>query len=123
MRRGAHPLEREVGQISKSLGLVAEAFLVTIRLHALFALMLTDFGLTTLFETAHGGCWLVGWLCVGKVSGSGDDFVERVFDDAFRAEGLEVGDEVTGGGLVDDGLDSDPAILREGADGGSAEGR
>ena len=62
MRRGAHPLEREVGQISKSLGLVAEAFLVTIRLHALFALMLTDFGLTTLFETAHGGCWLVGWL-------------------------------------------------------------
>ena len=36
------------------LGLVAEALLVAIRLHALTTLVLTDLGLTTLLEIAHG---------------------------------------------------------------------
>ena len=57
--RHGHGL-RQGATATRSLGLVAEALLVTIRLHALFALMLTDFCLTTFFETAHCGCWLVG---------------------------------------------------------------
>ena len=36
------------------LGLIAKALLMAISLHALSALMLTDFRLTTFFETSHG---------------------------------------------------------------------
>jgi hypothetical protein len=46
------------------LGLVAEALLVAIRLHALATLVLADLGLPTLLEVAHGlvgsGCFLRG---------------------------------------------------------------
>lgn len=44
----------------KPLGLIAEALLVAVRLHALAALVLTDFGLTTLLEVTHN-IKLVGW--------------------------------------------------------------
>ena len=39
-----------------SLGLVAEALLVAIGLHALAALVLADLGLPTLLKVAHGIC-------------------------------------------------------------------
>ena len=39
-----------------SLGLVAEALLVAIGLHALAALVLADLGLPTLLKVAHGFC-------------------------------------------------------------------
>jgi hypothetical protein len=37
-------------------GLIAEALLVAILLHALLALVLVDFGLTAFLDGAHGGC-------------------------------------------------------------------
>ena len=50
------PDRRSRGSL-KSLGLVAEALLVAIGLHALTALVLADLGLPTLLEVAHGICW------------------------------------------------------------------
>ena len=41
---------------NRSLGLVAEALLVAIGLHALAALVLADLGLSTLLKVAHGIC-------------------------------------------------------------------
>ena len=38
----------------RALGLVTKALLVAIGLHALFALMLADFRLTTFFKASHG---------------------------------------------------------------------
>jgi hypothetical protein len=39
--------------LRRRLKLVTQALLVAIRLHALFAFVLVDFGLTTLFERSH----------------------------------------------------------------------
>lgn len=47
-------LSMQPGVPARLLGLVAKALLVAVRLHALFALMLADFRLTTFFETSHG---------------------------------------------------------------------
>ena len=46
----------QVARGKDPLGLVAEALLVAIGLHALAALVLADLGLPTLFEVAHGIC-------------------------------------------------------------------
>lgn len=64
---------------------------MAIRLHALATLVLTNFGLTTLFEIAHGlGSFVIfcgfrrpqfrlKWFCLG------DDLIERILDDALCA--------------------------------------
>ena len=57
-----------------SLGLVAQTLLVAIRLHALTALMLADLCLTDFFQVTHG-------LVFSEELEN--DFVERIFDDAF----------------------------------------
>ena len=52
-----------------------------------------------------------------------DDLIERKFDDTFRAQYFQVRDDLTGNRLADNGLDCDPFAIREGGDGGTAEGR
>ena len=54
MRSAGPDHASRTGEIS--LGLVAEALLVAIGLHALTALVLADLGLPTLLEVAHGIC-------------------------------------------------------------------
>ena len=75
------------------LGLVAEALLVAIGLHALTALVLADLGLPTLLEVAHNIFWLglssadfLNRNSVKFVVRLGDDLVERIFNNAFRAQ-------------------------------------
>ncbi len=54
---------------------------------------------------------------------SEDDFRQRVFDDALGSKFFEVGDEVAGHGVLDDGFDGDPVVFREVGNGGPAQGR
>jgi hypothetical protein len=61
-------------------GLVAETLLVAVLLHALLALVLVDFRFTAFLDGAHGVCC----RCYVTVKKSGNDFVERIFDDALR---------------------------------------
>ncbi len=44
----------EVVRSARSLRLVAQALLVAVGFHPLFALMFADLGLTTFFEATHG---------------------------------------------------------------------
>lgn len=72
----------------EDLGLVAKALLVAVRLHALSALMLADFGLTAFFQASHGIRYLVGSVRFSRLLESGrleDDFREWILDDALGA--------------------------------------
>ena len=66
---------------------------MAIGLHALTALMLADLGLPTLLEVAHNIFWLglssadfLNRNSVKFVVLLGDDFVERIFNNAFRSQ-------------------------------------
>ena len=54
---------------------------------------------------------MVNYGFSGRQGESGDDLVQRVFDDPFRAQVLEVWDEVSDSGLVDDGFHGHSAGL------------
>lgn len=56
--RSAGPDHASRTREEDSLGLVTEALLVAIGLHALAALVLADLGLPTLLEVAHSIFWL-----------------------------------------------------------------
>ena len=87
---------------------------MAICLHALSALMLTDFRLTTFFETSHG-FGILGYVVIRTVK-SGDlcsenDFREGVFNDSFCSELFEVRNEVACNGVLNDGLKGNPSIF------------
>lgn len=52
-----------------------------------------------------------------------DQLVERVFNDAFRAEGLELRNDIPDDGFVNDRFHGQPAFFRQVGDGGAAQGR
>jgi len=66
---------------AQSLGLVTQALLVPVQLHALAALVLRDLGFAFLLDGSHRGFVLV-------LSGLSliDNLVQRIFDDAFGTE-------------------------------------
>jgi hypothetical protein len=47
--------DRSINPVQR-LGLVAETLFVAVLLHALFALVLVDLGLTAFLDGAHGSC-------------------------------------------------------------------
>ena len=92
---------------------------MAVLLHALFALVLVDLRFPAFLDGAHGG-YCDGWLAVkesGERIGSGNKLVERILDDAFRAETLEVGDDVSYHDFVNHRFNRHPAGLGELGDG------
>src|SRR5689334_19130639 len=65
-----------------ALGLVTQALLVAIRLLALFAFVLVDLRLATLLERSH----VLVLRLVEKITRSVHDLVQRIFNDALRAQ-------------------------------------
>ena len=82
---------------------------MAVLLHALLALVLVDFRFTAFLDGAHGVCC----RCYVTVRKSGNDFVERVFDDALRAKALELGDNVPNDDFVNHSLNRHPIRLGE----------
>ena len=85
-------------------GLVAETLLVAVLLHALLALVLVDFCFTAFLDGAHGVCC----RCYVTVRKSGDDFIEWIFDNALRAQALELRDNVSNDDFVNHSLNCHP---------------
>ena len=88
---------------------------MAISLHALSALVLADFCLTTFFETSHG-FGILGYVVIRTMK-SGDfclenDFREWVFYDSFSSELFEIRDEVARYGVFNNGFNGDPSIFR-----------
>ena len=82
---------------------------MAVLLHALLALVLVDFRFTAFLDGAHGVCC----RCCVTVRKLGNDFVERVFDDALRAKALELGDNVPNDDFVNHSLNRHPIRLGE----------
>lgn len=112
---------------------------MAICLHALLALVLTDFRLTTFFKTSHGfgfsrfGCqriageWQESWYLEFETwylkIVLQNDLTKRVFDDALGSKFFKVGDKVSCDGILDDRFDGYPVVLGEAGNGRAAEGR
>ena len=88
-------------------GAVTQALLMAVLLHAFLALVLIDFGLTAFLNGAHGVC-VRGWFAMKD---SGNDFVERVFDDALGPDPLQLGDDVAHDDFVNHRLDREPTFF------------
>ncbi|MCQ5042048.1 hypothetical protein, partial [Akkermansia muciniphila] len=74
-------------RIAQTLGLVTQTLLVTVLTHALAALLLVVFCFTAFFERSHDCCsFVVLLLCEKNLV---NHLVKRVFNDAFRSQGLE----------------------------------
>lgn len=107
------------------LGLVTKALLMTVRLHALSALVLADFCLTTFFQASHGiglfGCLVVRSANCWRVNLE-DNLGEWILDDSFCAELLEIWNNVASHGIFDHAFNSDPTVFGEVGDRRTAEG-
>ena len=90
---------------------------MAVLLHALFALVLVDFGFTAFLDGAHGGC-VRGWYAV---NGSGDDFVERILDDSLSPQAFQFRDDVAHDDFVNHRLHGQPSFFGQAGNGGTTE--